>query len=29
VNAIGEHCVENIVAAIVHKSRPQNVMNGL
>ena len=29
VNAIGEHCVENIVAAIVHKTRPQNVMNGL
>ena len=29
VNAIGEHCVENIVAAIVNKTRPQNVMNGL
>lgn len=29
VNAIGEHCVENIVAALVHKNRPQNVMNGL
>ena len=29
VNAIGEHCVDNIVAAIVHRTRPQNVMNGL
>lgn len=29
VNAIGEHCVENIVAAIVRKVRPENVMNGL
>lgn len=29
VNAIGEHCVENIVTAIVQRSRPQNVMNGL
>ncbi|WP_319240864.1 phosphoglycerate dehydrogenase [uncultured Propionivibrio sp.] len=28
VNAIGEECVEAIVAAIVHKTRPQNVMNG-
>lgn len=29
VNAIGEHCVENIVTAIVAKGRPENVMNGL
>ena len=29
VNAIGEHCVENIVAALVEQRRPQNVMNGL
>ena len=29
VNAIGEHCVENIVAALVRKVRPENVMNGL
>ena len=29
VNAIGEHCAENIVTAIVHQTRPQNVMNGL
>ena len=29
VNAIGEHCVENIVAALVQGVRPQNVMNGL
>ena len=29
VNAIGEHCVENIVTALVKKMRPQNVMNGM
>jgi len=29
VNAIGEHCVENIVTAIVKNARPENVMNGL
>lgn len=29
VNAIGEQCVEAIVAAIVQKTRPLNVMNGL
>lgn len=29
VNAIGEHCVENIVTAIVRNGRPENVMNGL
>ena len=29
VNAIGEHCVENIVAAVVGRVRPENVMNGL
>ena len=29
VNAIGEHCVENIVATLVQNQRPQNVMNGL
>ena len=29
VNAIGEHCAQNIVAAIVKKARPENVMNGL
>ena len=29
INAIGEHCVENIVAALVQNTRPQNVMNGL
>lgn len=29
INAIGEHCVENIVAALAKKERPLNVMNGL
>ena len=29
INAIGEQCVEHIVAATVHKMRPPNVMNGL
>lgn len=29
INAIGEHCVENIVKAIVRNTRPENVMNGL
>lgn len=29
INAIGEHCVENIVAALVKNERPLNVMNGL
>lgn len=29
VNALGEHCVENIIAAIVRGERPQSVMNDL
>lgn len=29
VNAIGEHCVDNIVTAIVRQDRPQDVVNGL
>lgn len=29
INAIGEHCVENIIAAIVSNTKPQNVMNGM
>ncbi len=29
INAIGEQCVEDIVAVLVRQTRPQNVMNGL